>query len=779
MRVVLGAFAVLMVFGNSGAFFTSNSVSLSERATSVFTNPAGLSVQAGNEFLFGINVDSTGKTEGWSLAVALKNIGLGYSSHPAETLITLTEGFKFGESYHIGYGITWLNREPSWNFGILVRPIPWVSFGATTYKVKRGRKPNFAFGLGLRPLTDRITLDLDLPIRPGEDIDKANYSFKAGVEPIDGIFISLSQSKNKQWRVGLDLSLGRVSLSSQGEKDGSKSFEFLSSRKPYRSSFFKRKRVVELKLSGSYPEERGYRLFGGLKPSFLDLLRTFKSLEKDDRVEGVLIKWVNPRLGFAQLEELRNSLERLKNSGKEIVVYAEQLSGSEYYALSPSDKIILVPTSTLLLLGLRSEVMFFKGTMDKLGIKAQFARVGKYKSAVEPFTRDSLSQPAKEQISDLLDDMYDLMISGISKGRGLTKDSVEKLIDWGAFSAEEAWRAGLIDTFLYESQLDSLLESEFGKAIKTIPSRKFKEETPYRVSWKQCKPKIAVIAAEGGIVTGKSTQNPLTGKLMGSETIAKAIKKAAKDKSIKAIVLRVNSPGGSGLASDIILKEIENAKKEKPVIVSMGNVAASGGYFISMNANEIVADKSTITGSIGVLGGKFVLRNLYRKLGLNKEIIKRGKHADAFSDWRPFTEDEEKRLQELIDDFYWDFVEKVAKNRKKTKDEIHKVAQGRVWSGLRALRVGLVDTLGGLLDAIEIAKERAGIPKERDVGIVMLPQKRGILGFLKVSSESLIKDQIKEELSPEWLEGLKSANIYNLFTEEPIILLMPYLIEVK
>lgn len=773
-------FILLSIFPlKSFGFFPASSVATSERAQSIFTNPAGLSIQPGEEFWVKVSIDSSGEMTGWKTSFTLRSLGLGVSSNKNDTLFKIAQALKVKRGIHLGYGIQWINKRPLWDMGFLLRPTPWMSLGGVLTHIKRGEKPTYKLGLGIRPLTDHLTLYGETSFAPLEKIKDAAYSFGLGIEPIDGMVISLHYIKGSEWKAGFDLSLGKFLLSSSGDKNKSTSFEFLASKRPYRTKFFKKDKSVEFILSGSYPEESPALLLGPKKPSFYRLIYNLRELERDPKVKGILIKWNNPTLSFAQMEELRSAFQGLKEKGKKIVVFGNEIGGIGYFGASAANELIVSPSSTFLILGLRSEVMFFKGTMDKLGIEADMARVGKYKSAVEPLTRNNMSEAYREQVSDLLDDLFGVYVKGIAEGRNLSRDSVRKLIDKGAFTTREALEAGLIDTILYEDDLDSLIKREFGKKTVRISFKKWKEEIPFKVSWYEKKPKIALIIAEGSIATGRSSNNPLTGKTMGAETIAKAIRRARKDKSVKAIVMRVNSPGGSGLASDIIWNEVNIAKKEKPFVVSMGNVAASGGYYISMAADKIIADRGTITGSIGVIGGKLVLRDFYKKIGINKEIIKRGTHADAFSDWRSFTPKEKKRFQELIDYFYWDFVKKVAKGRRKSKDEIHQIAQGRVWSGIKAKKLGLVDTTGDLLLAIACAKKLGGIPKDEEIDIEKLPRKRGIIEMLKGGRENWLVSPTLEDLPKPLRQSGEELRILEMFEKEAIIPLMPFKIIIK
>ena len=373
--------------------------------------------------------------------------------------------------------------------------------------------------------------------------------------------------------------------------------------------------------------------------------------------------------------------------------------------------------------GLSAEVSFYKGTLDKLGVEAQFEGVGKYKNAPNQFTEAGFTAPHREQMEALVASLFDHYVGAVAEGRGLSPKDVEALIDRGPFHAPEAKEAGLVDELLYRDQVEDRIPAEG----RVSPAGYVKAGRGFGFDGR---PKVALVYAVGEIVPGESQSSPFGGGMAGSDTIIRGLRQAGQDDGVRAIVLRVDSPGGSGTASDAIWREVGLARRKKPVVVSMGDYAASGGYYIAMGADAIVAEPGTITGSIGVFSGKFSLRGLYGKLGVSQETVRRGKNATLFSSWEPWTEEERAKVRGLNVAFYETFVTKAAEGRKKTPQEIDAVAQGRVWTGEEALRVGLVDALGGLDAAVRVARERARIPKGQEVQIVVLPQKKGLLETL-------------------------------------------------
>jgi protease-4 len=321
----------------------------------------------------------------------------------------------------------------------------------------------------------------------------------------------------------------------------------------------------------------------------------------------------------------------------------------------------------------------------------------------------------------LIDSLYAQYTAGLQSGRNKTAEQVQAMIDGGPYDGEGALKAGLVDELVYEDQLKERLKD----ASALSPGRYARSGAGFF----DHRPKVALVYAVGDIVPGES-QSGFAGDFAGSETVAGALRDARKDSDIKAIVLRVDSPGGSGTASDVIWREVVLAKKSKPVVVSMGDLAASGGYYISMASDAIVAQPTTITGSIGVFGGKFILHGLYDKLGITKEILMRGQHADLFSEYRPWNDEERAKYRSMMVSFYEDFITRAAQGRKKTPAEIDAIAQGRIWTGKEALDRGLVDRMGGLDVAVGLAKERARIGKDQDVNLVVLPERKGFLETL-------------------------------------------------
>jgi len=433
---------------------------------------------------------------------------------------------------------------------------------------------------------------------------------------------------------------------------------------------------------------------------------------------------------------------------------------------SASSQIFFHPMGTLDLVGVRSEPMFLRPLMDKLGVHSDFERIGEYKSAIERFARSEMSEVYREQTNNLIDDIYNQIIQMIAEGRNWTPKRVEGLVDKGPFTAKQALENKLVDKLMYEDEIEELIGRRKSNLVKG--SRYF-GQAYHEYNWRIGVSKIAVIHAVGDMITGKSFANPFTGGVfMGSDTITGAIRSVREDNSIKAVVLRIDSGGGFVLAADEIWRELQLLKQVgKPLIVSMGDTAASGGYYIATLADQIIAEPSTVTGSIGVFTGRLNLKRLYDKIGIKKEIIKRGKNADFYSDYSDYSETHRQAMRASVEEIYDGFVAKVADGRGMTKEEVDQVARGRVWTGRQAHKIGLVDQLGGLDLALSVAREKAGLMGQQ-VELVSLPRATWLYGLLNniLSLDLGVLDiisrqkQVSQQLSRDRVFLMASYNLH-------------------
>ena len=472
---------------------------------------------------------------------------------------------------------------------------------------------------------------------------------------------------------------------------------------------------------------------GGLLGPFIEAPPTVRSIvdmlhkaKTDGRIRSVILKPTGAGALWGKVQEVRDAVSDFRRSGKPIIAYMEYGGEQEFYLASACDKVFLSPTATLDLTGMASYDLFMRGMLDKIGAYPDGMHIGEYKTALNEFTEHGYTPAHREMAESLNTDLYNQLVRGIAEGRHKSEAEVRSLVDHGPFLSEDALKAGLIDDVAYEDELDDKVNLGAAK-----PNMLDMNDYRQTVSSSGHGQKIAVIYATGLIASGKSSYDTTGSQVTGSDTLIEYLRKARADNAVKAIVMRIDSPGGSAIASDIIWREVLLTKQQKPLIVSMSDVAASGGYYIAMPANVIVAEPSTLTGSIGVVLTKFVIDGTLKKLGLNMEGVSKGKYADLYSPVRAFTPDERQRVFENMQATYNTFVEKAAQGRNTTPEKIDAVGQGRVWTGQQAKQIGLVDELGGLDRAVSIAKQKAKIPQDQDVELVVYPPKKSFYDIFK------------------------------------------------
>ena len=545
-------------------------------------------------------------------------------------------------------------------------------------------------------------------------------------------------------------------------------------------------------------------LFGELSESLGTVTARIEKVATDPKVSGLILKLNGLQVGTGQLSAFRSAIGKVRAAGKKVHCYLDDGTNLSYLVAAACDEIAMPEPSVLMLIGLRAEMSFYKNLFELIGVKADMLRVGAFKSAAEPYTRSEMSPEFKQEMDEMLDDRYRQLVEAISKARNLSVDKVKELIDQGPQTSKLCKDGGLIDRIAYEDELEAAIETGYpGK--KLVVTKKYgrkKLDTDFSgftgmikmmeliagvepAKAKSKNAKLAVIYATGPIMTGPSQSDLFGDSTMGSDTMIKAIREAAKDDTVKAVVLRVNSPGGSALASDLMWRELNLLKAKKPLIVSMGDVAASGGYYISMGANTIFAEAGTITGSIGVLGGKLSLGGVYEKIGITTTVLTRGKNASIFSTTTPFNDTERQSMQRLLDDIYAQFTSKAAAGRKMAVDALEKLARGRIYTGEQAKKIGLIDEVGSLEDAIAAAKKAAGLNPADKLELLELPRAvspfESLLGPIEATAQS--KDaalaRLLGELAPQLAPELRRLRLMELFAKERVLLLMPYSLRIE
>jgi protease-4 len=520
--------------------------------------------------------------------------------------------------------------------------------------------------------------------------------------------------------------------------------------------------VVVMRLDGDLPEKPPVEFpnFFGEDHAPVTVASVWSTLEKaanDSHVQAVVIEPEGLSAGWAKLQELRMDLDRFRKSGKPIFAYLRQPGTREYYVAAGADRIWMGPSEPMMLKGLRAELMYFKKTFDKIGVSVDVEHAGKYKDFGDMFTRSDMSPETREVMTSIVDDLYGNLVQGIATGRKKSPDEVRAIIDQGPFTAPQALKAGLVDTLSFEDQMWGDIKNKLKSEPNKVSLDKYRKVTPESIG-QQGKSRIALVVAEGDIVRGNSTDDGSGESALTSYGFTKMLRQVRNDSLIKGVIVRIDSPGGEVTASDEIWREMNLLSKKKPVVISMSDAAASGGYFMAMTGDPIVAYPGTLTGSIGVVFGKPNLHGLYDKVGVTKDGLQRGKHADIDSDYTPLTPEERQLLKTGIDESYRDFVGKVAEARHRKFEEIEPLAQGRVWLGSQAKARGLVDEIGGLDRAVELVKQKAKIPANERVNISPYPGRRSLLDILmKKSQEDMIEVKVREVAGRmpfrAWLHG--------------------------
>ena len=528
---------------------------------------------------------------------------------------------------------------------------------------------------------------------------------------------------------------------------------------------------LHINISGRLPEYVTPNPFENISGRItLDIKKIRDNLEKaaiDNRINGVVLDIGFIQTGYAKIHELQNLIDVYRQSGKKIYAFLEFGLTKSYMVASACDSIFMPESSNLFLTGLGAGVTFYKGLLNKVGIQADFVHVGKHKDAPNSFMEESMPNDQRKVLDDVLDQFYETVINSIALRRNISITNVHNIIEnISAFNAKEALKAGLIDSLLYQDQLaelfnyyDSKPEKLNGATYASIPASSLDIRKDSRIS---------IVHISGTISSGNDVDDPVLGKLAGSNTIVNNINSATKSRSTKAIILRIDSPGGSASAADQIWKAVTNAAKVKPVIASISDYGASGGYYIAMGADTILNDPMSIVGSIGIYAGKFSTEQLYKKIGLKQERLLRGKNAALFSTNSLWSKSERAIMQRLIEDFYKDFVNKVSLSRNMTYKEIDEVAQGRVWTGNMAIEHGLIDLPGTFYDAVSVAKEMAGIDETESVRLSYYPKEKDFFTEL-YSVISLNSDKLKLIKETEY-------KFITKFQNKPLALL-PFILE--
>ncbi len=705
----------------------------------------------------------------WGLFAGVPNMGFGMiqqkigGNSVADYRFSFATGNKdlsFGFAYGWSSGdVNAFNRKSLVTVGTLTRPNPYVSIGLIGTQAINSNHQEGVIDVAGRPFGDeRVTLFVDYAIQNKQNIKNGLWSTGVAIEPIPGIRLTGRYFDNNMFTVGFQFSLGRIGISTQSHFDKNRKYSYNDyglrvgayDRTVVGTSILAKKKYAEFDMNGRLKYQR-FKLFDKSN-TLVKVLEQIDAAKDDQSITGIAINTSGMVIGRELLWEVREKLKKFKSTGKKVVIFIDNLGIDGYHFATIADKIVMDPLGILALPGYMMGRTYVKGTLEKLGIGFDEWRFFDYKSALESFSRDKMSDADREQRQKLIDDTYKLTKSEIIEGRNFTDDKFEQIINEKViFLAEEAQKEGLVDSLGRWDNAKDILKSFSGEDVRIVKSNSLANfNLPKDNYWGE-RPKIAVIYALGACAMDEG---------ITARKLIKDVQAAAKNPKIKAVILRVDSPGGDAMASDYIAEAIKKCREKKPVIVSQGAVAASGGYWLSMYGDTIVAAPNTITGSIGVIGGWYYNKGLMDTLGFSTDLVKVGKYADlGFGATIPLigislpnrklTLEEREKVENLIRSAYKGFIVKVASGRDMKTEDIEKVAQGRVWSGYDGKKLGLIDELGGLETAIEIAKVKAGIPLNQVVSLVEYPEQALIdIGFLqpKLFGVNINEDPYIEQL---------------------------------
>ncbi|MDE0013149.1 MAG: signal peptide peptidase SppA [Candidatus Poribacteria bacterium] len=765
----------------------SSSIAVSDDALATFFNPSGLSTGRGlNLYYLRTYQSDWAGDDAFFLAVPNGGFGVEFATANANTTFTrytLSGGHHLGHALYLGTSYSWINSDDktydafhSLSFGLMYRR-RYLSIGAMARDLnqpellgeKLGR--TYDLGLAIRPGTWRTTLSIDMQKTQGVEGVDLHYALE--VRPIRELMLRGTLNSDLSFDVRFGINIGNWGIGTGNTFNENREAQtgvgyFYFSNIPTTKQLPRRRIFLDLQMH-----------------SLKEILPIAKF---DEDIAGILVRINGSGYGMAALQEMADAILDFRESGRVVLCYLTNCSTGDYIVAATCDGILIHPSAEVRLIGLRTERSFYKGALDMLGIRADLEHIGKYKSASEAFTRKEMSEVQREIQNAILDDLYEQLIDIIADGRGWTPEEVKKHIDAGPYTARQAFAAELVDRLVYEDELTEVVTELTDGRTDLVSASEYAESSIHTQDWRVPQPKIAIIEAKGLMVTGDSFIDPFTGtQVMGADTIVSAIQEAKDDDSIKAVVLRIDSGGGLVVAADIIWRALVQLTEVKPLVVSMGNVAASGGYYIAAPASVIVAEPGTITGSIGVISGKYSLKGLYEKLGIQKEILKRGEHADFYTDYGDYPPSEQEIIQKQIKEIYDDFITKVALGRSElTTVEVDKLGRGRIWSGRQAKENGLVDELGGLSLALAIAQEYAGL-QGKMVEITRFPKQAWVsqlFGNLQVSAAPLYQIGSKGTDGENKLARLPLTTRYggfrdtikliNVIMQQRLFLLMPY-----
>lgn len=533
--------------------------------------------------------------------------------------------------------------------------------------------------------------------------------------------------------------------------------------------------TLVLSLSGDIPEAAPVEipipfLKSEASPTVRDLWTSLRQAATDNRIKALVIEPESLEAGWGKLQEIRQELLDFKQSGKPVFAFLKSAGSREYYLASVADRVFISPDDSLEVKGFLLQEMYFKNTLDKLGVQVQVDHMGKYKDAGDIFTKTGMTPETRQVLNSVVEQIYNDFCIGIAQSRHKTADQIKTLVDAGPFMADEAKNDGLVDMLGYEDEMYSEIQRKTGVSeVKKVDIRTYFRAAPGKGD------RIALLVGEGDIVSGNPNDGLDNQTVISEGAFSKLVRRVRDDGSVKGVILRVDSPGGSAVASDEILHELKLLAAAKPLVISMSDLAASGGYLMSMTGNKIFAYPDTITGSIGVLYIRPNLKGLYDKLGITADSVSRGKMADIDSISNPLSDAETEKLHESIATTYHSFLAKVAGARRKSIDQVDALAQGRVWMGAQARDNGLVDNLGGFDEAVAYIRTKAGLSAKGDTNLVVYPPRRSLFEILSESSNDLTAQAVMESRVRKLTPGLPTRS----FMEGGLLRRLPFSLTIR
>ncbi len=664
-----------------------------------------------------------------------------------------------------GLGLSYSNRpmfdadsKGMVDFGLSLRPSRYVAFGLTVHDlVQHAQRREWDLGLAIWP-HEVLRLSAQWRITQDEPLDQDTFDLRvlATVNPIDGLYVGIGADVDAAVYLSLGLDFGGIGIGSavngvNGEPAFVAELVYDADEQP---ALIEPSAVAVVDLAGELKPEPEVKLLGGAvfhaygaAPLVLD------ALAKSDRVDGVFARIGSLDIDWATAVETRKALKTLEKSGRRVDCQLLGRGDLAMYLASACSSIIVTPPQQVEMNGIAADVLFFGEALEEIGVQVNVVRRGAYKNSPDQFARSGMSVEHREALGAYLDTVFDTLVEGVAEGRKLDKAKVLELIDRGTFTSSEAVDLKLVDERLYPDEVEEHVRKHYGGAARFVRAR---ELIPQYVDRWRGQPGIAIIHVDAAITGGTSRDLPLGfGRTVGARTLIQAIEAAGSDADVRAVVLRVDSPGGDAVASDLIARAVRRLAEKKPVIASFGDIAASGGYYVSADATTIFAESTTLTGSIGVFSMSFGFEELLSKLGVRSALLERGARSSASSPWTNPDADDIAMVQHGVDDAYEQFLAVVARGRKMEVEEVRKIAEGRIWSGRDAKAKGLVDEIGGLMEAVRAAKAAAGFEADETISVRTYPKNRAPLPEpVRTIAAAILPDE--PEL-PRWLpDGLRA-----------------------